>query len=446
MAERVDVVVIGAGLSGLTAARRLREGGASVTVVEARDRVGGRTLSRRLGRDVIDLGAQWIGPTQDRVARLADELGVQTFPQRCEGDKILAVHGRVKSYRGDIPSLPVHALIDLQATIWRLDRLAKRVPLDAPWSAKDAEALDGLTLEDWKRRHVRTRGAKTVLDIATRAIFAAEPSELSFLHFLFYLRSGGGLMRLAQVKDGAQERRFVGGAQQLSERLAEPLGAGLILESPVRAITQSEDDVVVHADRGELHAARAIVALPPALVDRIDVMLPPMRDQLVQRMPMGSAIKCVAVYERPFWRERGLSGEAVSDEGPVRLVFDDSAHDGSQSALVAFLLGSAARTWSARAPEERRGAVLGALSRLFGPEAARPTEYADQDWIAEEHSAGCYVGLMPPGVMTTCARALREPCGRLHWAGTETATTHNGYMDGAIEAGERAATEVLRAR
>jgi monoamine oxidase len=448
MADIDDVVVIGAGLSGLCAARRLREAGASVRVVEARDRVGGRTLSRRLGDDVIDLGGQWIGPNQKRVQRLASELGVATFPQYHDGKKILAVHGSISTYRGDIPGLPLVSLLEVQTAIWRLDWMMRKVPLEAPWDARGALELDALTVEEWKQRNLRTRGARTVLDLAVRSIFAAEPAELSFLHFLFYLRSGGGLMRLAQIRDGAQERRFVGGAQQLSEKLAAPLGDRVMLSAPVRAITQHDAEVVVHTERGELRAKRAILALPPALVDTIELTPAPspLRDQLLQRMPMGSVIKCIAVYDRPFWREQGLSGEALSDAGPVRLVFDDCAHDGSQAALVAFLLGSAAREHSNRAPEERQAAVLGALTRLFGAEAARPIHYVDHDWIAERYSRGCYVGIMPPGVMTTCGRVLREPMGRLHWAGTETATEHNGYLDGAIEAGERAAAEVLAAR
>ena len=443
MSKTWDAVVVGAGLSGLTAARRLSEAGRDVLVLEGRDRVGGRTLSRRLGSDVIDLGGQWIGPTQRRVARLADELGVRTFPQPCDGDKVLDLGGRRRTYGGDVPSVGLLGLAETQLALWRLDRLARRVPLHAPWRTPGAEALDGQTLEDWMRRHLRTAGGRGLLAIATRAIFAVEPSELSLLHFLFYLRSGGGLMRLAQVRGGAQERRFVGGAQQLSERLAERVEVRL--GHTLRAVTQTEDDVRLHCDAGDVVARRVILAIPPALADRVDFAqpLPAMRDQLLQRVPMGSVIKCVAVYDRPFWRERGLSGEAVSDRGPVRLTFDDSAHDGSQHALVGFLLGETARAWTGRDPDARRRAVLESLAALFGPEARAPTEYADQDWITEELSAGCYVGVMPPGVMTTVGHALREPCGRLHWAGTETATTWNGYLDGAIEAGERAAEELV---
>lgn len=442
-----DAVVIGAGLSGLCAARRLRAAGRSVAVVEARDRVGGRTLSQPLGADIVDLGGQWIGPTQDRVAKLADELGVRTFAQHHEGRKVFALGDDVRTYAGDIPSLPWLHLAEVQLTIWRLDALARRVPVEAPWDARDAERLDAMSLEAWKRRHVRSSGARAVLDIATRAIFAAEPSELSFLHFLFYLRSGGGLMRLAQIRDGAQERRLVGGAQQLSERLADPLGGDLTLGAPVRAIEQSDDRVLVRSERGAIEARRAIVALAPALADRIELSPAPdaMRDQLLQRMPMGSVIKCIAAYDRPFWRERGLSGEAVSDRGPVRLAFDDSAHDGSQHALVAFVLGDAARALSDRSDDARRAAVIDGLARFFGDDARAPIAYVEKDWTRDEHSAGCYAGLMPPGVMTTCGRALREPTGRIHWAGTETATRHNGYLDGAIEAGERAADEVVSA-
>ncbi|MBX3273696.1 MAG: flavin monoamine oxidase family protein [Sandaracinaceae bacterium] len=444
MSEPFDAVVVGAGLSGLCAARRLREAGLRVTVVEARDRVGGRTLSRRLGEDVIDLGGQWIGPTQDRVARLAEELGVATFPQHHEGDKVLCIGGRKTTYAGEIPSIGALGLVELQATIWRLDRLARRVPKARPWDTPDAAALDAISVAGWLARNVVSRRARAVVEIAVRSILACEPSEVSFLYFLFYLRAGGGVMQLARVAGGAQERRFVGGAQQLSERLAARLD--VTLDAPVRAIEQDEDEARVVSARGTLRARRVILALPPALVDRMELAPhpPPLRDQLLARMPMGAVIKCLAVYDRPFWRERGLSGEGLSTDGPVRLAFDDSAHDGSQHALVGFLLGATATALPE--PRARREAVLASLAQMFGHEAQDPLHYVDQDWTRERESLGGYVGVMAPGVMTTCGRALREPWGRVHWAGTETATEHAGYMDGAIQAGERAAAEVLAAR
>jgi monoamine oxidase len=158
---------------------------------------------------------------------------------------------------------------------------------------------------------------------------------------------------------------------------------------------------------------------------------------------MGSVIKCVIAYSRPFWREGGLSGEALSDAGPLRAVFDDSSHDGAHAALVGFIVGDEARTFHARSREERRVAVIEQLARLFGPDATTPVEYVDHDWIGETWSRGCYVGIMGQGTLTSYGSALRRPIDRVHFAGTETAEHWAGYFDGAIEAGERAAREVL---
>ncbi len=434
--------MVGAGLSGLACARRLIAAGRDVRVLEARDRVGGRTYSATLGTDVIDLGGQWIGPGQTRVRALVDELGVETFPQFHEGHRLLDLSGRIRRYRGTIPRVGVPTLAAMAITMKRLERLRISVPTDQPWAAPGATRLDAQTLADWLRRNVPTRDGRALLGIAARAIFAAEPGELSFLHFLAYLNHGGGLERLAEVDGGAQERRLVGGVQQLSQRLAEPLGDRLHLEAPVRAIDQSASVRVV-TDAGEFEADRVVVALPPALAGRIHYTpaLPSRRDRLSQRMPMGSALKVVAAYERPFWRERGLSGEAISDRGPLRLVMDDSSHDGSQHALVGFFLGDTAARFTGR-PTERREAALESFARFFGDEARAPIAYVDQDWVAEPYSRGCYVGNFGPGAWTTLGEALRTPCGRIHWAGTETAREWMGYFEGALEAGERAALEV----
>ncbi|GAC1373181.1 MAG: FAD-dependent oxidoreductase [Polyangiales bacterium] len=453
--ESVDVVVVGAGLSGLAAARRLVDGGATVRVLEARERVGGRTLSEPLAGGVIDLGGQWIGPTQDRVAALARELGVATFPQHQVGKKVLEHAGVVSHYTGLIPKLPLLHLLELDFTMRRLDWLSRRVPPEAPWRARKAAEWDASTLADWQRDHISSRGAKTMIDIATRAVFAAEPTELSFLYFLAYLASGGGLMRLIEVRNGAQQDRFVGGAQRLSVGLAARLGDRVTLGAPVRALEQSDDGVIVRIGGGgdgsggerTVRAKHAILALPPAVAGKIHVTpaLPARRALLGEKMPMGSAIKVVVAYASAFWRQAGFAGEAVSDRGPMSMIFDDCAADGSHPALVGFVLGDAARVHRAD-PDARKAAVLAQLVRTFGPRAATPLAYVDKDWSAEEWTAGCYVGLMAPGVMRAHGEALRAPCGRIHFAGTEAARQWMGYLDGAIESGERAASEVLSRR
>jgi monoamine oxidase len=433
-------------LAGLTAARILVERGASVAVLEARDRVGGRTLSHVTpDGDTVDLGAQWIGPTQDRVRALAGEAGARTFTQFTHGRKLMSLDGRIASFAGGIPSLPLLSLLSLQRLFGRLDGLSQQVPLDAPHTAARAAEWDGVTVETWKQSSVATRATRSLLDVAVRAVFAAEPAELSFLGFLFYLRSGGGLRRLTSANDGAQQTRFAHGTQALSLHLAAGLGDRVRLQAPVRAIAQTGTGVQVRADGATLDASRVIVAVPPPLAARIDYdpPLPPARDQLTQRLPMGSVIKCIACYKRPFWRDAGLSGEAISNTGPVTLIVDDSPEDAGHGALLGFVMAGQARTLSSVSAEERRGAVIDSFVRFFGSRAAAPDYYVERDWAQDPWSRGCYTSLFLPGVLTGYGDALRAPVGRIHWAGTETASVWNGYMDGAIESGERAAGEVL---
>jgi len=446
MPGAVDVVVVGAGLAGLAAARRLAGRGRSVVVLEARDRVGGRTLTRPLPDGAhVDLGAQWMGPGQDRVEALVRELGLTPFDQHASGRKVLDLGGQITTYASDVPSLPLLGLVDLDRTIRRLEGMAREVPLAAPWTAARGSEWDGETVETWKRRHVWTREARALVDVAVRSIFAAEPSDLSLLHFLFYVHSGGGLMNLATIRGGAQQTRLVEGFGEVSRRVAGTLGDRVVLAQPVRSLAQDSEGVEARADGGRFRARFAIVSVPPALAGRIDYdpPLPAPRDQLTQRMPAGAAVKIVTTYERPFWREAGRSGEAVCDTGPLTLVFDDSPHDVRHGALVGFVLGATARSWQLRPPADRRKETLDALVRFFGAPAGEPVAYLEQDWPAEPWSRGCYVGLLPPGALTSLGSFLRTPCGRIHWAGTETAVRWNGYMDGAIESGERAADEVL---
>ena len=302
-----------------------------------------------------------------------------------------------------------------------------------------------MTLETWKLRHLRSAGARLFVDVVTRAVLTSEPRDVSFLFFLSYLRWGNGLERLISIEGGAQQERFIGGAQQISDRLAAELAPRVVLYAPVRAIEQGDDGAVVRSDRGTYRARRVIVAVPPLLAGRIHytAAMPAKRDQLTARMPMGSVIKYVAVYERAFWREAGFSGEAVSDTGITVTTFDDTSHDGRHPALVTFSDGVAAREHSHWSSEDRQRAVLAEFVRFFGLQAARPVAFAEKNWNDDPWSRGCYVGVAGPGTLTAFGEALREPCGRIHWSGTETATEWMGYLDGAIQSGQRAAAEVL---
>jgi monoamine oxidase len=413
--------------------------------VEARARVGGRTLSRNIGAGRFDLGGQWMGPTQDRLAALADELGVATFPTHHQGTKILDLDGRMTTYTGHIPSLPAHALADLQKGLWALAAASRLVPLAAPERARAALRLDRTSVETLKRRVLWTRSVRALFDVAVQVVFGAEPAEISLLHFLFYTRAGGGLMNLVEIEHGAQRTRFVEGAQELSLRLGERLGERVVLEAPVTAIDDGTASVRVETARGGFRARRAILALAPPLIDRITITpeLPAARARLVSAMPMGATTKVIATYPTAFWREHGHSGEVVAREGPIAVAFDNTSHDGAQPALVAFIVGERARA-HARLPEaERRQRVLDALVRWFGEPARTPTELVEQCWADEPWSGGCPVSVAAPGLYAQLGGALREPVGRLHFAGTETARVWNGYLEGALEAGERAAAEAL---
>lgn len=446
MADRVDVVVVGAGLSGLCAARKLLSRGASVVVVEARDRVGGRTCTESIGAGTFDLGGQWIGPTQPRVRALAGELGIETFPTYVKGKKVLELNGKVSTYKRSIPSLSIPNLIQMQGALSYLKRVREQVSPSSPMSMETARALDGETLETWRSRFVKSSKISAVMDAAVRTIFGAEARELSALYFLMYLNAGGGLLHLSGTRGGAQQDRFVLGAQSISLALAKELGDSVLLGMPVRKLVQSREGIDAVSDGKIVRGRYGIVAVPPPLAGRIEYepLVSVSRDQLTQRFAMGATVKVLVTYERAFWREAGFSGEVVSSDGPLSVVYDNTSHDGRQPALVGFVVGSQARQWSAQPASDRQRRVTGALKRYFGEEAGSFQEYRELDWGAEPWSRGCPVGSLPPGVLTHSVAHLRKPEGRIHWAGTEAATEWIGYMEGAIQSGERAADEVLR--
>jgi monoamine oxidase len=453
----VDVVVAGAGYAGLRTARTLVDLGLDVVVVEARDRVGGRVFTEALSSGaVVDQGGQWIGPTQDRLQALADECGVATFPTWVDGSNLEVRSGAVHPFTGLVPTSDPDGSADTVATLLDLDLLAQEVDPVRPWDHPDAGFLDSITLAEWVATAADTDVARSLVATAALAVFGAGPDELSLLYVLGYAHGGGSMSSLIRTAGGAQERRFTGGAQQMARHLADRLGDRVVLDAPVVGVSHDDGGVTVTADRRAAEGGRApwvvaarrlVVAMPPAVHGRIafDPPLPGVRDQLAQRAPMGSVTKVHAVYDRPFWRDSGLSGQVVADAGLLRATFDDSPADAAHGVLMGFVAGADDRRAEAAGPEGRRRACLDELVRAFGPEAARPVDYTEQRWSAEPYTRGGPVACLGPGVLTGCGPSLRAPVGPIHWAGTETAQVWSGYIEGALESGDRAAAEVAAA-
>lgn len=443
----VDVVVVGAGLAGLSAARTLVRAGRTVTVLEARDRVGGRTEGGVLAGQPIELGGAWLGEGHTEAYRLVAELGLETFPTWNDAGTLLMDIGgrrsRMSPEKGATPSLNPIALADLAQGLARFGRLARGVDPARPWAHPRAELLDGQTYESWVRRNLRTPTGRSYFRVLAEAIYATDAADLSLLHTLFYTASNGDVETLASVDRGAQKDRVVGGSVRVAERLAEDLDVRP--GAAVAGIAQDGRGVTVSTRAGaSVRASRVIVAVPPTLAGRLDYrpLLPPWRDQLTQRVPAGTVVKCFAAYPTPFWRDEGLNGQAVSDTGPVKVTFDVSPPDGRTGIVLGFVEGGEARRWQRLPAGQRRAAVLERFRHYFGPRAAEPVGYVEKDWSAEEFTRGCYGAHFGPGTWTAFGPALREPVGRVHWAGAEYAVEWSGYMEGAVRSGRATADAV----
>jgi monoamine oxidase len=376
---------------------------------------------------------------------LIEELGLETTPTHSDGKRVLDLRGKVSTYTGTIPKINPWTLIIAQLSIWKIDRLATKVPRDNPWNCPRAIEWDSMTAMDWARRHVRNRSVIAMINGAVRVIFGSDLGELSFLHFLFYLNSGGGLTKLIESHEGNQDRWITGGAQQLCTLMSETAGE-VHTGAPVREIRQDEAGVTVETDGDQWSAKRVIVTVPIPLADRIRYVppLPTSRDQLTQRVGMGATIKILALYDEMFWRDQGFSGESVCTEGPVTVTFDTTSPLG-QAGLLTFVTGSPARGWAERPADERRAFVLDTLATYFGEQARHPTHYLENDWATEPFIQGAPIAIFPPGSLSVYREALRAPVGRIHWAGTETALDSTGFMEGALESGDRVAEEVWAA-
>jgi len=442
--RRADFVVVGAGFAGLAAAARLFAAGRSPVVVEARSRLGGRVETVHHEGYALDLGGSWIGTDHVRACALVRELGLDTWPCHSEGATIVRDDGRRLDDRRYSIRHPL-ATVDYRLASRRLDRMAHRISPLAPWAADAASALDSRSLEDWLRRATRTERSRTTLRRTAANIFSAEPSDVSLLHALFYIRSSGGLGPMLATTGGAQELLVRGGAEQLAAGMARGLEGSLELDAPVRRIVHDASGVRVETDSVTVEGAAAVVAVPPAITAQIQFEpdLTADRAEVLRRMSPGDAVRMADVYDTAFWRDDGLTGEAWGPKLPFSFTHDVSAPGGSPGVLATFFVGERARRIRELPAERRREVALSALADCFGDHAAHPRAHVERDWGSDEWTRGGYCASMTPGLWSRYGSALRDPVGRLAWAGTETATEHAGYMEGALQSGERAASEAL---
>lgn len=443
---KYDVIVIGAGYAGLTAARNLKRAGKNILLLEARDRVGGRIYTKWLDENTyVDLGGQWIGVTQDKMYALCKEYQVPTFATFDKGKSSMFFLNQLKQYKGIIPPLPLFALLNLNKGIQRITRLSKKINLQQPWLSPNAQMWDQMSAEEWIQQTMKNEKARSMFQLAFEAIFATHPKNISMLHTLFYTKSGKDFETLMNIKKGAQQDRIMGGAQSVCDKMAAELKDILHLNKAVVSISQNEEGVEV-SGADFLHTAKKIVlAVPPAVAGKIQYQqpLPEKRVQLMQQQFMGNVVKCYAVYKTPFWRVNKLNGLCVMPGQYVSVSFDNSPRDGSKGILMGFALADKAIELMQFDEAKRKELVLDCFSKFLGDAALQCETYVDHYFTDEAWSLGCYAGIMPPNAIINCGAALREPCGNIHWAGTETSDIWNGYMEGAVRSGERVSEELI---
>ncbi len=436
----MSVVVVGAGLAGLTAAAGLAAHGIDVTVLEARDRVGGRTHGVEVAPGSwVDAGAAYLGDRHTELTALIAELGLTTAPTTMTGDSRFVLGAGDDTRPGRFPPLNAVALGEM---FDRLDELTGAVRVDAPWLTPDADSLDTMTAAEWAEKNLSHPDAQLFFPLFLGEMMAADPADVSVLHMAFYLRSGGGIRYLNAFEGGAQQDRVAGGAHQLCQHLADQLGDRVRLSAPVHAIHQDDDGVTVHTAGGEFRASAVVVALPPLLADAIDYSPALPLRRASEQTARGCAVKVQLVYPRPLWRDHGLSGWSVNAEGPLLSTVDDSPVDGEVGVLTGFVTGREAHRFAALPADEQRAAAVAQAGRLF-PQLPPPTGFHVTDWVNEGYTRGCYAALFGPGDWLRLGPHLGTPHQRVHWAGTETSTEFFGLMEGAIRSGHHVVSEIL---
>lgn len=423
------VAVVGAGMSGLIAARELCRQGIDVLVLESADRPGGRMMAETssLGSR-LDLGGQWVGHGHHRFTALAAELGAEMFPMHTpKVPEVVDGSGRIATVG------PTMLAVSAVLLAWEA-RARRGAP--GKWASQ--------TVDEWLRR-VPGRKARRLLEVLVSVSVTADLDRYSMHAFVEAVRYQGGLTAMLSTNGGAQESLIVEGAGTLTERLAADLGTRVLTGHRVTSIHHDGSGATLHTASGAVRADKVIVSVPPPMSARIsyDPPLPASRTALEKNTYMGSVYKAIAVYERPFWRERNGHAEFLLLDRPGGAVFDTTSPDGPGH-LCVLVAGTEARELDRLGAAGRSQALLRRLVPRLGPEVLTPVSWHEKSWHLDEHVGGGYAALAIPGTTDGYLPMPSQPVGALHWAGTETASEHAGYIEGAIESGERAAREVIK--
>ena len=458
-----DVCVAGAGPAGLACARLLLKAGLSVVVLEGRSRIGGRTKTEPLGKGHVDVGAQWICKSQEHINSLLKELGLedQKREQKWFTDiKASPEDALVRS--GSENALTANERERLKEIARYIQRLSDELPekthpeyheILQEHDSKSFEAFMADHLESKKLSETETQNIRKELRQFICNTFACEPNQVSFLFVLECIKSCGSLYLLADGEDGAQEYTLRCGLGRVVEMLGEKIqersyGANeaVLTRSNVSRITAGKEEVTVVASNVTVTCRWAVVAFAPTLWNRIsfEPELPPQKMALTSGMSMGHVIKVFAVYDEDFWTGRKTSERLLEDLGPVFNLFP--AEVGGDPALVGLITASRAADLAYENNDKIMALVLRQYYEFFGQDirAYRPTYFKSKSWGGDKYSGGCYEAV--PRV--DCAANLTEHgpeihAGRIGFACTEMATKWIGFVDGAIEAGERAAREAI---
>ncbi len=443
----LDCAIIGAGLAGLTAARDLVKRGLDVVVLEARDRVGGRIENGILDDgQYVELGGQWIGVGHDEVVELADHYGLEMIGLPFKGNLLVRLRGKAVAVPSQYEeeTLTPFEVADLGQGLVRLRRLSARLRTDEVW-AKANDAWLRQDLRRWVQTNLRTAGAQQRFHEVYAAAFGPMRKGAELLEGLHQVGSGPDLESMIASSGGLNQHRLKGGMFKLTQAMADDLGDRVRLSAPVTGIEHGADFATVALEGGEtIRAKRVISTLPPRLAVGLEHQppLPEWRVETAKKVAGGNVIKAYLVYERPFWRDQGLSGQSSTDEGAVRVTFDTTTGDDERGLLMGFFEGADADSLSRRSVTLRQRTFVDSVVKSFGEVAGRPLAYVERDWASERYTGGCHGAHFAPGVWTTNGPILAESEGVLHWAGAEYASRFNGYMEGAIRSGLEVAARV----